>query len=107
MLAVFVGLHNTLTPSDRIAVVGRIVEATSNVAGTFIPIQVEPNALIKTGTILFQIDRTSYDAKVKQLKMQIDLAVAEVKGLASHSEYCQKRRDDTERLAWTSTPSPS
>ena len=34
ILAVFVALLNTLTPSGRIAVVGRVVEVTPNVAGT-------------------------------------------------------------------------
>ena len=115
ILAVFVALLNTLTPSGRIAVVGRVVEVTPNVAGTVTSIPVEPNELVKAGTVLFQIDPAPYDAKVKQLraavaearqkveqlKAQVDLAVADVKGVASQLDYAEKRRDDVERLAKT------
>jgi multidrug resistance efflux pump len=116
---VFVALLNTLTPSGRIAVVGRVVEVTPNVAGTVTSIQVEPNVLVKAGTILFQIDPAPYDAKVKQLqaavaearqkveqlKAQVELAVADVKGLSSQLEYAERRRDDIEKLARTSATS--
>lgn len=119
ILAVFVALLNTLTPSGRIAVVGRVVEVTPNVAGTVTSIPVEPNVLVKAGTILFQIDRAPYEAKVKQLqaavaearqkaeqlKAQVDLAVADVKGLASQLDYAEKRRDDVAKLASTSATS--
>ena len=115
LLAVFVGLLNTLTPSGRIAVVGRVVEVTPNVAGTVTSIPVEPNVLVKAGTVLFQIDPAPYQAKVKQLqaavaearqkveqlKAQVDLAVADVKGVGSQMDYAEKRRDDVERLAKT------
>ena len=74
---------------------------------------------MKAGTILFQIDPAPYDAKIKQLKAavaearqkaeqlkaQVDLAVADVKGLASQLEYAEKRRDDIEKLARTSATS--
>jgi multidrug resistance efflux pump len=113
ILAVFIALLNTLTPSGRIAVVGRVVEVTPNVAGTVTSIPVEPNVLVKAGSVLFQIDPAPYDAKVKQLRAavaearqkvgqlsaQVDLAVADVKGLGSQLEYAEKRRDDVERLA--------
>jgi multidrug resistance efflux pump len=115
ILAVFIALLNTLTPSGRIAVVGRVVEVTPNVAGTVTSIPVEPNELVKAGTVLFKIDATPYDAKVKQLraavaearqkveqlKAQVDLAVADVKGVGSQLDYAEKRRDDVERLAKT------
>jgi multidrug resistance efflux pump len=113
IFAVFVALLNTLTPSGRIAVVGRVVEVTPNVAGTVTSIPVEPNVLVKAGTVLFQIDPAPYDAKVKQLraavaearqkveqlKTQVDLAVADVKGLGSQLDYAEKRRADIEKLA--------
>jgi multidrug resistance efflux pump len=119
ILAVFVALLNTLTPSGRIAVVGRVVEVTPNVAGTVTSIPVKPNVFIKAGTILFQIDSAPYEAKVKQLKAavadarqkaeqlkaQVDLAVADVNGLKSQSEYAGKRRADIEKLAQTSATS--
>jgi multidrug resistance efflux pump len=115
ILAVFIALLNTLTPSGRIAVVGRVVEVTPNVAGTVTSMTVEPNKLVRAGTILFQIDPAPYDAavkqlraavaearqKVEQLKAQVDLAVADVKGVGSQMDYAEKRRDDVERLAKT------
>jgi multidrug resistance efflux pump len=57
ILAIFVALLNTLTPSGRIAVVGRVVEVTPNVAGQVTEINVQPNTLVKAGAILFQIER--------------------------------------------------
>jgi multidrug resistance efflux pump len=119
ILAVFLALLNTLTPSGRIAVVGRVVEVTPNVAGTVTSIPVEPNVLVKAGTILFQIDPAPYEAKVKQLqaaaaeasqkvkqlKAQVELAVADVKGLVAQLDYAEKRRDDIEKLARTSATS--
>jgi multidrug resistance efflux pump len=115
ILAIFVALLNTLTPSGRIAVVGRVVEVTPNVAGTVTSIPVKRNVLVKAGTVLFQIDPAPYQAKVKQLqaavaearqkveqlKAQVDLAVADVKGVGSQMDYAEKRRDDVERLAKT------
>jgi multidrug resistance efflux pump len=99
ILAVFIALLNTLTPSGRIAVVGRVVEVTPNVAGTVTSIPIERNQLVKAGTVLFQIDPAPYQAKVKQLqaavaearqkveqlKAQVDLAVADVKGTTPKS----------------------
>jgi multidrug resistance efflux pump len=115
IMAIFIALLNTLTPSGRIAVIGRVVEVTPNVAGTVTSIPVEPNVLVKAGAVLFQIDPAPYDAKVKQLraavaearqkveqlKAQVDLAVADVKGLGSQLDYAEKRRDDVEKLART------
>src|ERR1700709_1402365 len=68
ILAFFVALLNTLTPSGRIAVVGRVVEVMPNVVGTITSIPVEPNVLVKAGTILFQIDPAPYEIKVKQFQ---------------------------------------
>jgi multidrug resistance efflux pump len=119
ILAVCVALLNTLTPSGRIAVVGRVVEVTPNVAGTVTSIPVEPNVLVKAGTILFQIDPSPYEVKVKQLKAavaearqkveqlkaQVELAAADVKALESQLDYAGKRRDDVEKLAQTNATS--
>jgi multidrug resistance efflux pump len=119
ILAVFVALLNTLTPSGRIAVVGLVVEVTPNVAGTVTSIQVQPNILVKAGAILFRIDPAPYEAKVKQLqaavaearqkveqlKAQVELAVADVKGLGSQLAYAEKRRNDMGTLARTSAAS--
>jgi multidrug resistance efflux pump len=113
LIGIFAGLLNTLAPSGRIAVVGRVVEVTPNVAGTVIEIPVEPNVLVRRGTILFEIDPTPFKAKVlqlqaavaeaqqkvKQLGAQLDLAIADVNGLNSQLIYAEQRRDDIERLA--------
>jgi multidrug resistance efflux pump len=56
IVAIFIALLNTLTPSGRIAVVGRVIEVTPNVSGSVTSIPVEPNVFVKTGAILFQID---------------------------------------------------
>jgi multidrug resistance efflux pump len=119
IFAIFIALLNTLTPSGRVAVVGRVIEVTPNVSGTVTSVPAEPNVFVKAGAILFQIDPAPYDAKVKQLKAavaearqkveqlksQVDLAVADVKGLKSQLDYAGKRRDDIERLAQTSATS--
>ncbi|MFZ9502056.1 MAG: HlyD family secretion protein [Beijerinckiaceae bacterium] len=116
IIAVFVALLNTLTPSGRITVIGRVVEVTPNVAGSVTEIAVEPNVPVQAGALLFQIDKAPYEAKVKQLtaavaearqkveqlKAQVELTVADVKGLASQLEYAERRRNDLERLAKTS-----
>jgi len=57
IVVVFVALLNTLTPSGRIAVIGRVVEVTPNVAGQVTGIDVQPNALVKAGAILFRIEQ--------------------------------------------------
>ena len=75
ILAVFLALLNTLTPSGRIVVGGRVVEVTPNVAGTVTSIPIQPNVLVKAGSVLFQIDPAPYEAKVRQL----DAAVAEAR----------------------------
>lgn len=119
ILGVFMALFNTMTPSGRIAVVGRVVEVTPNVMGTVTSIEVQPNTLVRAGSVLFRIDPAPYQAKVKQLKAavaeaeqkvaqykaQVDLAVADVTGLTSQLSYSEKRRDDLERLARTAASS--
>jgi multidrug resistance efflux pump len=68
ILAVFVALLNSLTPTGRVAVAGRVVEVTPDVAGQVTAIPVQPNTLVKAGTVLFVIERTPYENKVKQLR---------------------------------------
>src|ERR1700674_392920 len=110
ILAVFVALLNTRTPSGRIAVIGRVVEVTPNVAGQVTEIDVAPNVLVKAGAILFQIERAPYEYKVKQLqaalaearqkveqlKSNVDLATADAKAVASQLSYAGQRRDALE-----------
>jgi multidrug resistance efflux pump len=113
ILAVFMGLLNYLTPSGRIAVVGRVVEVTPNVAGQVTKIDVQPNVLVKAGAILFQIERAPYEQKVKQLQAALaearqkaaqlqgsaDLALADLKAVSAQLSLAERRRDDIERLA--------
>jgi multidrug resistance efflux pump len=97
ILAIFVALLNYLTPSGRIAVVGRVVEVTPNVAGTVTAINAQPNTLVKAGATLFEIERAPYEYKVKQiqaalaearqkveqLKANVELAAADVKAASA------------------------
>jgi multidrug resistance efflux pump len=106
ILTIFLALLNTLTPSARIVVVGRVIEIAPNVPGTVTAISIEPNTLVKAGTILFQIDPAPYEAKVKQLraavtearqkverlKVGVAIATAEVAGLASQVMHATKRQ---------------
>jgi multidrug resistance efflux pump len=115
ILAVFLGLLNYLTPSGRIAVVGRVVEITPNVAGQVIEIDVGPNVLVKSGAILFKIERAPYEYKVKQLQAALaearqkaaqlkgsaDLAAADVKAVSAQLSLAERRRDDIEKLTRT------
>jgi multidrug resistance efflux pump len=113
ILAVVMGLLNHLTPSGRIAVVGRVVEVTPNVAGQVTEIDVQPNVLVKPGAILFQIERAPFEYKIRQLQAAIaearqkaaqlqgsaDLAAADVKAVSAQLSLSERRRDDIERLA--------
>ena len=119
ILLIFVALLNTLAPSGRIAVVGRVVEVTPNVAGTVTSIPVTPNTLVTAGTILFQVRSRPYEAKVRQLQAavaearqkveqleaQVELAAADVKGVSSQLAYAEKRRDDIQSLSQTNSAS--
>jgi multidrug resistance efflux pump len=119
ILAVFLGLLNYLTPSGRVAVIGRVVEVTPNVAGQVTEIDVQPNMLVKAGAILFQIERAPYEYRVKQLqaalaearqkveqlKSNVDLAAADADAVASQLTYAGKRRDALEQLITTNATS--
>lgn len=117
ILAVFVALLNTLTPSGRIAVIGRVVEVTPNVAGQVTDIDVQPNTLVKAGAILFQVERAPYEYKVKQLqaalaearqkveqiKSNVELAAADAEAVAAQLAYAVKRRDALAQLVQTNS----
>jgi multidrug resistance efflux pump len=112
LLAVFLALLNVLTPSGRVAVIGRVVEVTPDVAGRVTDIPVQPNVLVKVGAILFQIDPTPYQNKVRQLRaavadarqkverMKADVSVAksEIAAVNAQLDPAKTRRDDLERL---------
>lgn len=113
ILATFLALFNYLTPSGRVTVTGRVVEVTSNVTGEVITIPVKPNVPVKTGDVLFQIDPTPFQYKVKQLqaslaaarqqteilKSNFEQATANVAGLTAQLAYNAKRLADIQKLA--------
>jgi multidrug resistance efflux pump len=112
ILATFLALFNYLTPSGRVTVAGRVVEVTPNVTGQVIAIPVRPNAPVKTGDVLFQIDPVPYQFKVTQLKASLtaaqqqvqilksnyEQATANVTGLEAQLKYNAKRLEDIQKL---------
>jgi len=113
ILATFLALFNYLTPSGRLTVTGRVVEVTPNVSGQIIAIPVKPNALMKTGDVLFQIDPAPFKYKVSQLeaalagaRQQVEIlkanylqATANVAGLTAQVTFNAKRLGDIQQLA--------
>jgi len=70
----------TLTPkSSQAAVSGRIVEIAPQVSGRISTVLAERNVIVDTGTILFTIDPTMYQARVDELKTQIALSKKRLK----------------------------
>ena len=53
ILATFLALFNSLTPSGKVTVTGRVVEVTPNVTGQIISIPVKPNVPVKANDVLF------------------------------------------------------
>ena len=108
----FVGLLSYLTPS------GRIGDAQRQRAGHRGSVQ--RNALVKGGTVLFQIDRAPYEYKVRQLtaalaearqkveqlRADVDVAAADVKALDAQWARAEKRRQDLEQLGQRAATSP-
>jgi multidrug resistance efflux pump len=113
ILAVFLAMFNYLTPSGAIAVGSRVVEVTPNVSGQVIAIPVQPNVPVKSGTLLFQIERAPFEYKVKQLeaslvqakqqaqqlKASYEQASANVEGLTKQVAYNAKRLADISKLS--------
>ena len=115
ILSVFLGLLNYLTPSGGLVVGSRVVEVTPNVSGQVIAIPVKPNAPVKAGAVLFEIDPAPFRYKVSQLeaalvsaqqqaevlKANYDQAIANVTGLEKQVAFHQKRLDDIAKLTGT------
>ncbi len=115
LLAIFMGLFNSLTPGGRFVVISRVVEVTPNVAGQVVSVAAQANVPVKAGAVLFQIDPTPYKQKVSQLeaslaqaKQQVrqlkaghDQAVANATALTKQLEYHTQRLTDMRRLAST------
>ena len=71
ILATFLALFNYLTPAGKVTVTGRVVEVMPNVSGQITAIPVQPNVLVKTGDVLFQIDPAPFQYKVAQLEASL------------------------------------
>ena len=112
ILATFLALFNYLTPSGKVTVTGRVVEVTPNVSGQIVAIPVKPNAPVKMGDVLFQIDAAPFQFKVNHLraalaaaqqqaqilKSSYEQATANVAGLEAQVKFNAKRLKDIQTL---------
>ena len=115
ILAVFMAMFNSLTPSGTFVIISRVVEVTPNVSGQITAVPVQTNVPVKAGTVLFQIDPAPYQFKVdqleaslahgkqqvQQLKASFEQASASVDGLIKQLAFQEKRLGDIRRLAST------
>jgi multidrug resistance efflux pump len=88
LCAVLVALLSHQTPTGRVTVISRVVEVTPNVSGPITDIPVQPNKLVKAGTVLFKIDPTPYDAQVRRIEAQLrfqELRLAQMKQLQARN----------------------
>ena len=84
LCAVFVGLLSSLAPTGRVTVISQVVEVTPNVSGQIADVPVQPNQLVKAGTVLFKIDPTPYETQVRKIDAQLrfqELRLAQMKQL--------------------------
>ncbi len=86
ILSVFLALFNYLTPSGSIVVGSRVVEVIPNVSGEIVSVPVQANVPIKAGDVLFKIDPTPFQNKVRQLEASFAQAQDQAKQLASNYE---------------------
>ena len=74
ILLVVVGLLNTRTPSGRVTVMARVVQIAPVVGGVVVSVPVEPNLPVAKGTVLFEIDKTPYQASLDGAKADYEIA---------------------------------
>jgi multidrug resistance efflux pump len=108
ILAVFVALLANLAPSGRFVINAPVVTITPNVSGQVIALPIQPNVPLKAGAVLFQIDPSPFQYKVKQIEAQLaaakqnvqqlkacyDQVTANVQGLTSQLAFHTKRLSD-------------
>jgi RND family efflux transporter MFP subunit len=75
-------------PSGPILVIRQAVAIVPNVAGEVIDVPVEANKPLKAGDVLFRIDPAPYEAQVRQIEAQLELASIR---LAQATELEQKK----------------
>lgn len=97
ILALFQAMFNFLTPSGSVTIVGRVVEVTPNVSGSVIAIPVKPNAPVKAGSVLFEIDPAPFKAKVAQLEASLAHAEQQAKQLTANYEQASANVDALEK----------
>jgi RND family efflux transporter MFP subunit len=86
--ATFIGFLSYFAPTGRVTVIGHVVEVTPNVSGQITEVSVQPNQLVKSGTVLFTIDPTPYDAQVRMIAAQLkfqELRLSQMKQLQANS----------------------
>ena len=107
------GTLNALAPAGRIAVASRVIEVTPNVSGQVVEVVVQNNKQVKAGDVLFRIDPTPFQFKIKelgaklvqaqqgakQLQASVDAAAADVQAINAQLNYATQRRDDYAKLA--------
>lgn len=117
---VFLGLFNVLTPTGRFVIGARVVEVTPSVSGQIVSLPLEPNVTVSQGTVLFRIDATPFELKVRQLEASLvsarqqalqlkesyEQATANVEGLVKALDYHARRLEDTQRLIRTGAATP-
>lgn len=112
ILAVFLAMFNSLTPSGSFVVTSRVIEVTPNVSGQVVAIPVKPDEPVSRGAVLFRIDPDPFQFKVnqleaalsqaqqqvQQLKASYEQTSATVEGLAKQLAFHSQRMTDIEKL---------
>lgn len=74
IVLVVVGLLNTRTPSGRVTVVAHVVEIAPIVGGIVTSVPVEPNIPVTQGTVLFELDKTPFRARLDEALADLEIA---------------------------------
>jgi multidrug resistance efflux pump len=118
LLLLLVGLFIPMgwgAPQGSALIVRNSVEIVPNVSGQVIDVPVVANVPLKANDVLFRIDPTPFDYKVKQLKAELaaaqqkvgqlnaslDAATANVKALDAQLAFSKQRLEDYRKLAST------
>ncbi len=103
MLLLFIALFLPMqwgAPSGTANVFRYVVEIVPNVSGEVIDVPVEPLKPLKQGDILFQIDPEPFQARVDQLKAQLEATIQNVEQLRASADAAEatvrKTEDDIE-----------
>lgn len=105
-------------PSGPVLVLRNSAPIVPNVSGEIVEAPVTPNAPLKAGDILFRIDPTPFEYKVKELRAQVaaaqqkalqlqaevDAVSVDVAALSSQVAFAEQRRDDVAKLVKSNTP---